>query len=113
MPTYTYECCNKQWERYHYIKDRYNEWCSECKKRARIVILAPHAQIWKPYLDDIIGSQPVYFETRRQKEEYMKRHGIRIAEKGEKMRSSPERVSHDGITIQKFDESLLKKKVSV
>lgn len=102
MPLYDYNCqsCTKDFEAFQFINDRHSQTCPDCGVLAELQITyGSRVRTFSPYWDDNIDSEPVYFESKRQKKEYMKAKGVRLFEKGEKYRKVPERKKFSDVEV--------------
>ncbi len=97
MPRYSYDCepCKKEWESFHFIRNRHSEKCSVCGHRAQLIISGgSKVHLFKPYDYFRFDDGNVHFETRAQETAYLASKGLRRHEKGETlkhMNGSPRR----------------------
>ena len=66
MPTYQYRCkvCNKIFDEFAKIKDRYKVRC-RCGGDVEIMIVTRSVHVWKPYWEENITHQPVLVESKK------------------------------------------------
>ena len=77
MPVYQYKCktCNKVFDAYATIEDRYKVKCN-CGGDVEIMIVTRSAHVWKPYWEENITHQPVLVESKKHLKELCKKHDV-------------------------------------
>jgi len=80
--TYDYKCdeCGKKFEALNMVNNRHYATCPKCGGRADMKFsvngLTKSIQIFKPYLDYNIDSNPIFIETRQQKRDLLKKNNL-------------------------------------
>jgi putative FmdB family regulatory protein len=96
MPNYEYRCesCKSEWDAFHSIETRYDEWCSSCGERATKTFRTPHAvnPDMEPHYDYGLGKR---ISSRRQRKERMQELGRQMAER-EPWRTSDRTIEEAG-----------------
>ena len=68
MPNYDYRCseCGKEWEAFHHISTRHQEFCKVCGKEARLVVKGSNIEVFKPMWYEDIDVEPIYITSKKQ-----------------------------------------------
>ena len=76
---YDYKCksCGKEYESFNRVETRASSECPHCGGIGiKQLTLGFAAHVFKPYMDDMMLSHPVYIESRRQKARLLKQNNL-------------------------------------
>ena len=80
MLNYAYYCgnCENEWENFHTIEDRQNEWCGKCGYQAHIDMskYTRAIHVFKPFISQEMSETDVTITSKRQYKEELKKRGL-------------------------------------
>lgn len=80
MPTYSARCktCEHTQDYYEKIANHSKTPpCEKCNGVMEQIVVLSNVQVFEPYWDHHMASQPVYVESKKHKKELMKKNGVR------------------------------------
>lgn len=80
MPLYPFECeeCQHEFAIFRKMDDSPGESyeCEECGKQAKRIWSSVHIDVFKPFVEENAGDEPVEFTSKRQRDEYLREHHL-------------------------------------
>lgn len=80
MPLYPFECltCRHEFYLYRKMADSPGEEqpCEDCGERAKRIWRDIHVDVFKPFVEENAGDEPVEFNSKRERDDYMREHHL-------------------------------------
>jgi putative FmdB family regulatory protein len=78
MPNYAYKCgeCGKEWEAFHFIDDRNNEYCCNEEAIRMISNFTGGIHVFKPFISQEMDVNDVEITSKRQYKNELKKRGL-------------------------------------